>query len=527
MWLPSKVALGWIRITHVCASWRAIIIGHTHFWADWVLTFYSVDVVNTFLHRARDQLLVLDFDLLGHHCDLRALKSSVTELIMQKDIWHRARAVNCTSKHAGYRGYLPDLTRSLSNTTFVHLRKVVLFLPKEQGQLLGFRSPRVTELSLSSNARVTEEARLSVFELDRIIEECTMLSSLCLHRVVNTQLALVPTCVPNGFKSHAFIRHLSIQTFDECMLHPILQTFARQEESEMCIEIFGPRDLARAVSFASTIYGRGHDTYYKVDLRDQSDSACGSDGAYMYYSECCEVTVMDEQEPGLRLVLRLDDETPAWTWFNFMKTFSVDRLSHLIMSPDRLSRPLPMDKLIGLRTIEINCPADLRRLRELPDFRSVECVIIEIVYSADLHALAKLWRWLQIRFNMFGTAQPSIPKVILKGPISRDMSMAQYRRHEAPTISAVRAVCDLEDHRIYKGVAYGEHTTKEDLDGAKVFRQITVGGDAAYEVFGSDFEDDGITNDIAGETEDEDEDESGGEDEDENEAEAEAETEAE
>ena len=128
---------------------------------------------------------------------------------------------------------------------------------------------------------------------------------------------------------------------------------------------------------------------------------------------------------------------------------------------------------------------------------------------------------------MFGTAQPSIPKVILKGPISRDMSMAQYRRHEAPTISAVRAVCDLEDHRIYKGVAYGEHTTKEDLDGAKVFRQITVGGDAAYEVFRSDFEDDGITNDIAGETEDEDEDESGGEDEDENEAEAEAETEAE
>ncbi|KZV64107.1 hypothetical protein PENSPDRAFT_669250 [Peniophora sp. CONT] len=89
-------SLGWIEATHVCQTWRTVILGHARLWADAMCAFPDMDVIYEFKARSRKSPTTLDVDLLLSGCTTRDISCVIDRIWGDWEFFEGARSIHCT-----------------------------------------------------------------------------------------------------------------------------------------------------------------------------------------------------------------------------------------------------------------------------------------------------------------------------------------------------------------------------------------------------------------------------------------------
>ncbi|KZV72204.1 hypothetical protein PENSPDRAFT_683902 [Peniophora sp. CONT] len=142
---PAPDSLGFIRGSHVCQLWRAVMLDLPTLWADIICTYRVASAVKTFLKRARDAPLVLDFG------ERHARK--MVEMLVAKDALSRARVIVCMWLKISMVdwGSLLSTQALLPNLRTLKIGRgapTSIFLVTEEGRVDIVSAPSLEELHL-------------------------------------------------------------------------------------------------------------------------------------------------------------------------------------------------------------------------------------------------------------------------------------------------------------------------------------------------------------------------------------------
>ncbi|VDC02092.1 unnamed protein product [Peniophora sp. CBMAI 1063] len=198
---PNRVrpTLGWITLTHVCSSWRAVALSTPTLWAAIVTTLFNTSAVTTFLARAGSCPLTLDFfegfpvgrTITDHREGDDSRSNAIISLLKE----HLSRAGVLTVHLTDFQHHGGEVPSTLPSLYRIHVTRRMTAHQVPGGSLLQtlelnapkLRSATLQDVILSSDrARGLRELRMdlsraswaSLKEIHDFMRCCTQLETL-------------------------------------------------------------------------------------------------------------------------------------------------------------------------------------------------------------------------------------------------------------------------------------------------------------------------------------------------------------
>ncbi|VDB99248.1 unnamed protein product [Peniophora sp. CBMAI 1063] len=442
----NRVRLGWIRLGHVCKLWRFILLSTPAFW-QCVTTFYNQKVMVEFLARCQNAPVIIDLEVLAHNANLRPRRLDVMEFASNPSLWSRARDITTSARNAGYRCYTSDITNLLSDIRFEHLRALSAFLPKQCGRLRSLHSLSLRELSIYSDSAHASGCVLTLATLASILERSRNLQVLRLWRAVGTdETELVST---RNLSQHPklALKVIDISSFDERIL-PFLALYCGvSATTSVDIDLHNVTTLSKAIDAISTLVPAITNGDIAARLRFDNEHMYLDGGRTVLFDSdfyAIDLNVRESQ----RICLRMDVQTPCWTWDEFVRVFPCENIVSFkfnLRLDDEDELPFQeglvtlCESFRGARTVTVKEESHFLLLKHFP----VNCPLqtFTVYASSGISHLIELWHALD-RFNRPASDVTSI----LKGRVFVG-DVAGHTYKEAPLLAALRNRCTVDDRR--------------------------------------------------------------------------------
>ncbi|VDC01243.1 unnamed protein product [Peniophora sp. CBMAI 1063] len=415
-------------------------------WARSVSTFYNLEVVNTFVHRAGQAPLSIDMDVMHNHADWMPQRDSVRDRLLHPELLSRASTFVTGAMNTYNRAYSPSINTTLTSTRFFLLKDLSVFIPHRLHVDEPFKAPLLQRLSIRSDAGDMASCPISARVLTTMFNDACYLSSVSLRRCVDTTRRSVNY-------TRRSLQYLSLGSFDESLVDVMSRQFQVEDESHVLIELYGVRDLSIALDSLTTAFGARGSSIDSVEIRYDNDFAASEDRSSPAYSDEFFAFRASFQS-GLQIILRYDIARPTWTWEALAHLLPCENARHLGITKGRCSDPRepPADLaqfVAGMHKVHSLLATDREYfdiVTKLPADNPLAVVTFHF-RAMEFEDLVFLWHWVRSR-------RASHPfHLHLKGSaIEGDPDDYRYDTWfmEAPTLAALGTVCVLHDEREFK-----------------------------------------------------------------------------
>ncbi|VDB88561.1 unnamed protein product [Peniophora sp. CBMAI 1063] len=445
----SSREIGWVSAGQVCRSWRTTLHGSSIIWALWLTSFCNIDVFNVFLQKAGQAPLWVDLCLLYDNANGKRLTSDLIATVMAHELWSKAYAIVANYRQNIYNGYSAVIASCLSSVSLANLSVLDMYIPKETPICGKICAPRLTELSMRSDAEDMDDCPLSVDKLQYLFDSCQRLAIVRLRRCIDTR-GLDHTSDYTGRK-RTELRELHIESLDEALLTIIHAYFTVTTSSSVVIDVRSASDIANAMELSFTRFGYSLDALDSLEIqydcelqRHRARILRGAD----FFSLCMR------PRKAFAVIMRMGSYDNSWSWMDVASMLPCRDIKALTISNpedkycDHDVRPTDLlRELRGLRSVTLSDRRNIRFLDDLPPDAPISTIIASFPSGTNNEDLSDIWHCLDTR----GGRRDSVT-LILDGVLSTTKNVARYRHLEMPLLVALTEFAVLKDFRTYKQI---------------------------------------------------------------------------